>query len=123
MPFRLLKSFHKIQQRLVRELEKKFSGKDVVLIANRRIMRPVTTGRSNDRPRSRTLTAVWSALAWCICSGPAFCMLGLLQAASALYQCFDSLRSKCVLTALKPPHCAPSLHCILVDAIQGAHGR
>ena len=58
VPFRLLKSFHKIQQRLVRELEKKFSGKDVVLIANRRIMRPVTTGRSNDRPRSRTLTAV-----------------------------------------------------------------
>ncbi|KAK9808041.1 hypothetical protein WJX73_007881 [Symbiochloris irregularis] len=62
VPFRLLKSFHKIQQRLVRELEKKFSGKDVVLIANRRILRPVTTGRSNDRPRSRTLTAVHEAM-------------------------------------------------------------
>lgn len=58
VPYRLLKSFHKIQQRLVRELEKKFSGKDVVLIANRRILRPTTSGRSNDRPRSRTLTAV-----------------------------------------------------------------
>ena len=58
MPFRLLKSFHKIQQRLVRELEKKFSGKDVVLIANRRIMAPPTNGVSNSRPRSRTLTAV-----------------------------------------------------------------
>ena len=63
MPYRLLKSFHKIQQRLVRELEKKFSGKDVVIVANRRIMRPPTSGRSNDRPRSRTLTAVrpWPA--------------------------------------------------------------
>lgn len=58
MPFRLLKLFHKIQQRLVRELEKKFSGKDVVLVANRRIMPPPTSGKSNARPRSRTLTAV-----------------------------------------------------------------
>ena len=58
VPYRLLKNFHKIQQRLVRELEKKFSGKDVVIIANRRIMRPPTSGRSNARPRSRTLTAV-----------------------------------------------------------------
>jgi Ribosomal protein S7e len=58
VPYRLLKSFHKIQQRLVRELEKKFSGKDVVIIANRRIMAPTTSGQSNARPRSRTLTAV-----------------------------------------------------------------
>jgi hypothetical protein len=58
VPFRLLKNFHKIQQRLVRELEKKFSGKDVVLVANRRIMPPPTSGKGNARPRSRTLTAV-----------------------------------------------------------------
>jgi small subunit ribosomal protein S7e len=58
VPFRLLKNFHKIQQRLVRELEKKFSGKDVVVVANRRIMPPPTGGKSNARPRSRTLTAV-----------------------------------------------------------------
>lgn len=58
MPYRLLKAFHKIQQRLVRELEKKFSGKDVVLIANRRILPPSSTGKATDRPRSRTLTAV-----------------------------------------------------------------
>ena len=58
VPYRLLKSFHKIQSRLVRELEKKFSGKDVVLIANRRIMAPPTSGISNARPRSRTLSAV-----------------------------------------------------------------
>jgi small subunit ribosomal protein S7e len=58
VPYRLLKSFHKIQQRLVRELEKKFSGKDVIIIANRRILAPTTSGQSNARPRSRTLTAV-----------------------------------------------------------------
>lgn len=58
VPYRLLKQFHKIQQRLVRELEKKFSGKDVVLIANRRILPPSSTGKATDRPRSRTLSAV-----------------------------------------------------------------
>ena len=64
VPYRLLKAFHKIQQRLVRELEKKFSGKDVVLIANRRILPPSSTGKATDRPRSRTLTAVRHACPW-----------------------------------------------------------
>jgi small subunit ribosomal protein S7e len=58
VPYRLLKSFNKVQQRLVRELEKKFSGNEVVIVANRRILPPVTSGQSNLRPRSRTLTAV-----------------------------------------------------------------
>lgn len=58
VPYRLLKAFHKIQQRLVRELEKKFSGKDVVIVANRRILAPPKSGYSKLRPRSRTLTAV-----------------------------------------------------------------
>jgi len=58
VPFRLLKSFHKIQPRLVRELEKKFSGKDVVLVGNRRILPPPSNGKGISRPRSRTLTAV-----------------------------------------------------------------
>ena len=49
MPYRLLKAFHKVQQRLVRELEKKFSGKDVVLIANRRVM-PTPSLRKFHRP-------------------------------------------------------------------------
>merc|ERR1712137_145605 len=62
VPFRLLKPFHKIQQRLVRELEKKFSGKDVVIVAARRIMKAPSTGISNARPRSRTLTAVHEAI-------------------------------------------------------------
>uniref|UniRef100_A0A2K6PIV1 40S ribosomal protein S7 n=1 Tax=Rhinopithecus roxellana TaxID=61622 RepID=A0A2K6PIV1_RHIRO len=47
VPVPQLKSFQKIQVRLVRELEKKLSGKHVVFIAQRRIL-----------PKSRTLTAV-----------------------------------------------------------------
>ncbi|CAL5224561.1 g7266 [Coccomyxa viridis] len=62
VPYRLLKAFHKVQQRLVRELEKKFSGKDVVLIANRRVMPTPSSGKSIARPRSRTLTAVHEAV-------------------------------------------------------------
>ncbi|EDL23936.1 mCG1031876, partial [Mus musculus] len=38
VPVPLLKSFQKIQVRLVRELEKKFSGKHEVFIAQRRIL-------------------------------------------------------------------------------------
>ena len=48
----------------MRELEKKFSGKDVVIVANRRIM-PVPSNNMVSRapgPRSRTLTAVHTAL-------------------------------------------------------------
>ncbi|XP_004512907.1 small ribosomal subunit protein eS7-like [Cicer arietinum] len=59
VPYRLRKGFRKIHVRLVRELEKKFSGKDVILIATRRIARP---GSAAQRPRSRTLTAVHEAM-------------------------------------------------------------
>ena len=62
VPYRLKKGFQKIQQRLVGELEKKFSGKDVVLLANRRIMRKPASGYALARPRSRTLTAVHDAM-------------------------------------------------------------
>merc|ERR1712226_1840170 len=54
VPFRLRKAFRKIHLRLVRELEKKFSGKDVVLIASRRIVRPPKKGSAAQRPRTRT---------------------------------------------------------------------
>merc|ERR1712217_514460 len=61
VPVPQLKSFQKIQTRLVRELEKKFSGKHVVFIAQRRIL-PKPTRKTNKlkqkRPRSRTLQAV-----------------------------------------------------------------
>jgi small subunit ribosomal protein S7e len=65
VPYRLLKLTHKIQSRLVRELEKKFSGKHVVVIAQRRIQRQeAKAGRTlkQKRPVSRTLTSVHDAI-------------------------------------------------------------
>ncbi|CAL2244565.1 unnamed protein product [Prunus armeniaca] len=62
IPYRLRKAYRKIHVRLVRELEKKFSGKDVVLIATRRIVRPPKKGSAVQRPRTRTLTAVHEAM-------------------------------------------------------------
>ncbi|KAF3330463.1 40S ribosomal protein S7-like protein [Carex littledalei] len=58
VPYRLRKGFKKIHVRLVRELEKKFSGKDVVVVTTRRIVKPPKKGSSVIRPRTRTLTAV-----------------------------------------------------------------
>ncbi|KAL5726098.1 40S ribosomal protein [Ranunculus cassubicifolius] len=62
VPYRLRKGFRKIHVKLVRELEKKFSGKDVILIATRRILRPPKKGSAVQRPRSRTLTSVHEAV-------------------------------------------------------------
>ncbi|EOA38559.1 hypothetical protein CARUB_v10010369mg [Capsella rubella] len=62
VPFRLRKAYRKIHVRLVRELEKKFSGKDVILIATRRIVRPPKKGSAAKRPRNRTLTSVHEAI-------------------------------------------------------------
>lgn len=65
VPFKLLKSVNKIHQKLVRELEKKFSGRQVLIIGQRTIL---GKGYSRDqktsgpRPRSRTLTAVQDAI-------------------------------------------------------------
>ncbi|KAI8968432.1 ribosomal protein S7e [Mycotypha africana] len=60
----MLKGYHKVQQKLTRELEKKFSDRHVVIIAQRRILS--VPGRRNQgkqpRPRSRTLTAVHDAI-------------------------------------------------------------
>jgi small subunit ribosomal protein S7e len=65
VPFKQRKSFNKVHQRLVRELEKKFSGRHVLIVAQRTIL-----GKSYNRnqktkgprPRSRTLTAVHNAI-------------------------------------------------------------
>uniref|UniRef100_A0A251T3K5 40S ribosomal protein S7 n=2 Tax=Helianthus annuus TaxID=4232 RepID=A0A251T3K5_HELAN len=62
VPYRLRKAFRKIHLKLVRELEKKFSGKDVVLIATRRMLPPPKKGSAVQRPRNRTLTAVHDAM-------------------------------------------------------------
>ena len=61
VPFGLLKSYHKIQTRLVRELEKKFSGRHVIIVAQRTILGKNYARSSSSkgpRPRSRTLTSV-----------------------------------------------------------------
>lgn len=52
-----LKQFQKIQIRLVRELEKKFSGKHVVFIGDRKILpkpsHKTRVANKQKRPRSR----------------------------------------------------------------------
>ena len=65
VPYRLLEAYHKIQTRLVRELEKKFSGRHVVIVAQRTILGKSyarSTKTKGPRPRSRTLTAVQDAI-------------------------------------------------------------
>ncbi|WFD41572.1 ribosomal protein S7 [Malassezia psittaci] len=64
VPMPQLKAFHKIQQRLTRELEKKFSDHHVVFVGQRRILpKPSSHSRAKQpRPRSRTLTWVQDAI-------------------------------------------------------------
>jgi len=64
VPVPLLSQFQRIQVRLVRELEKKFSGRHVLIVAQRRILKRETrrSRAKQPRPRSRTLTAVHDAL-------------------------------------------------------------
>ena len=65
VPFVKLAAFHKIQHILVMNLEKKFSGKHVVIIAQRRILPEPTRNNKvslQKRPRSRTMTAVHEAI-------------------------------------------------------------
>ncbi|KAL9191340.1 hypothetical protein ACHAXT_001046 [Thalassiosira profunda] len=65
VPYKLQRPFQKIQARLVRELEKKFSGRHVLIVAQRNILGK-SYARSQKtkglRPRSRTLTAVQDAI-------------------------------------------------------------
>merc|ERR1712212_1257313 len=66
VPVPQLKAYQKIQTRLVRELEKKFNGRHVIFIAQRRILpKPTKKSRNKQkqkRPRNRTLTSVHSAI-------------------------------------------------------------
>ncbi|XP_048505766.1 40S ribosomal protein S7 isoform X1 [Athalia rosae] len=66
VPMPKLKAFQKVQTRLVRELEKKFSGKHVMFVGERKILpkptRKTRTKNKQKRPRSRTLTAVYDSL-------------------------------------------------------------
>lgn len=59
VPFTKLKAFQRVHVRLVRELEKKFSGRHVAIIAQRRILPvPAAAGKTIGRARSRSLTSV-----------------------------------------------------------------
>ena len=65
VPYKLLAQFHKIQPKIIRELEKKFSGKHVMIVANRTILGKSYSrkaGVSGPRPRSRTLTKVQDSI-------------------------------------------------------------
>merc|ERR1712157_454892 len=65
VPFIQIQMFRKIQTKLVRELEKKFSGRHVVFVANRRIMKKPAKNnlvKRQKRPFSRTVTAVHKAI-------------------------------------------------------------
>lgn len=65
VPYKLNKSFRKIQTRLTRELEKKFSGRIVLIIAQRAILGNSYARDQKTkglRPRSRTLTAVQDSI-------------------------------------------------------------
>lgn len=59
-------AFQKIQMRLVRELEKKFSGKHVVFVGDRKILpkqkRNTRNSLKQKRPHSRTLSSVYDAI-------------------------------------------------------------
>lgn len=64
VPHKLLSKYHKIQKTLVEELEKKFSGCHVVIIAQRTMLKKNFTRNKKfqgPRPRSRTLKAVHEA--------------------------------------------------------------
>jgi len=64
VPVHLIKGFQKVQSRLVRELEKKFSGKHVVFIGQRRIIpKPKHNVKLKQRrPFANTLTFVHNAV-------------------------------------------------------------
>merc|ERR1711966_310340 len=62
-PFRVWKNVKKIQGRLIRELEKKFSKKHVMFVANRTILDKNFRRKGlKVRPRTRTLTSVHESI-------------------------------------------------------------
>ncbi|KYQ91716.1 40S ribosomal protein S7 [Tieghemostelium lacteum] len=65
VPYRQIKAYNKIQQKLVWELEKKLGGKHVMFIAQRRIIRKPTSNnkvKQQKRPISRTIKAVHDSI-------------------------------------------------------------
>merc|ERR1712224_1084446 len=63
-PLRILASIRAccLLQRIVKELEHKFSGMDVMFVANYKILPKPKSGARSQRARSRTLTSVHEAI-------------------------------------------------------------
>eukprot|EP01119_Soliformovum_irregulare_P003087 TRINITY_DN1338_c0_g1_i1.p1 TRINITY_DN1338_c0_g1~~TRINITY_DN1338_c0_g1_i1.p1 ORF type:complete len:197 (-),score=52.50 TRINITY_DN1338_c0_g1_i1:287-877(-) len=65
IPFVQLKQYRKFQYRLTRELEKKFAGRHVVFVAQRKILPAPSrnnTKKSQKRPNNRSMTSVHEAI-------------------------------------------------------------
>jgi small subunit ribosomal protein S7e len=64
VPFRQHKKWQKLQDRLVRELEKKFQNEDVLFIAQRKVMKlcHIDPKTNAPRPRNQTISHVQSAI-------------------------------------------------------------
>mmetsp|Transcript_15279 Transcript_15279/g.18696 ORF Transcript_15279/g.18696 Transcript_15279/m.18696 type:complete len:269 (-) Transcript_15279:27-833(-) len=64
VPYRQHIKWKKIQDRIIRELEKKFSAKEVIIISERKIMKlyQIDPNLNIPRPRSQTITAVHEAI-------------------------------------------------------------
>jgi small subunit ribosomal protein S7e len=65
VPFTQLRAYHRVQSRLVRELEKKFAGKHVVVVGQRRILKKETKKNHKKQqkiPRSRTISSVHDSI-------------------------------------------------------------
>jgi len=65
VPYPLLRQFQRIQVQLVRELEKKFSNRHVMIVAQRTVLGNGYLRSQNTkgpRPRSRTLTSVHDSI-------------------------------------------------------------
>jgi len=64
VPYRQHKKWQKLQDRLVRELEKKFQNQDVLFVAQRKVMKlcHINPKVSVPRPRTQTISAVHKAI-------------------------------------------------------------
>lgn len=58
VPYRQLSRWQKIQSRVAVELEKKFSGQDVLFLAQRKVMKLREIKNNYPRPRNQTITSV-----------------------------------------------------------------
>jgi len=68
VPFSALRLLQKVQGKLVPELEKRLKNSTVLIVAKRTIQSKwVKTHRSQQRPRNRTLTAVYDAVLEDLC--------------------------------------------------------